>query len=273
MKRTVNKRLYIRQMYQPLQPAPSMAQGNITYNELPPDQRLQEFIYCYWQIRTKEPLEHTFRYRVVADGCIDIFFNLENTNKNFAMGFSNGYTEFTLPRTFNYAGIRFLPAAFSRIFRMNASELTDQYASLDAIAPETAGFISNALYADAMLPQLKIAMDSYFLDRINRAAIESDPRICQALFIIFKRRGNIHLAKDLNIGLSRRQLRRLFNRNVGGSIKTFSRVVRFQHVLNTMQASQNYTGYQLPDAGYYDQSHFIKEFKTFYGQTPSDIFT
>lgn len=269
----MSKQFNIRQLYQPVQPAISGTNGNITYNEFPPDERLQEFIYCYWQLKTTDKLEDSFRYRVVTDGCIDIFFELKNPNESYVMGFTTRFAEFPLGRSFNYMGIRFLPTAFSRLFRMTASELTNRFESLDSVAPEAAAFISQSFHPALSFQGQKLVLDRYFLNHIHHIPIKTDLRICRALHIILTNYGDLQLSKDLDPGLSPRQLRRLFNREIGGTVKTFSRIVRFQHILNRIKVPKSVTRGHYFDAGFYDQSHFIKEFNQLYGKTPSEALT
>ncbi len=71
----MDKQFNIHKLYQPLQPIVFGTNGSIIYKELPPNEEVQEFIYCYWQLKTTDKLEDSFRYRVVADGCIDIFLS------------------------------------------------------------------------------------------------------------------------------------------------------------------------------------------------------
>ena len=75
------------QLYNPIQPTIKQSDENVTYQEIVPNQPLQEFIYCYWQLKTHKPLSEQFNYRVVADGCIDIFFGLNTPEESFVMGF------------------------------------------------------------------------------------------------------------------------------------------------------------------------------------------
>jgi AraC-like DNA-binding protein len=256
-------------LYQPVQPAVTGTNGTVAYHELPADERLQEVIYCYWQLKTTEKLVHPFHYRVVADGCIDIFFELENPNEAYVMGFATRFTEFPLSRSFNYVGIRFLPTAFSRLFSINALELTDRFDPLDSIVPEVADFISQSFNPGVSFQKQTSVLDRYFLNYVRHTSIKTDPRISRALHTILTSYGNLQLSNDLGLGLSPRQLRRLFNRKIGGTVKTFSRIVRFQHILNKAKVSQNIAKGYFFDAGYYDQSHLIKEFNTLYGQSPS----
>jgi AraC-like DNA-binding protein len=100
-----------------------------------------------------------------------------------------------------------------------------------------------------------------------------DSRFQNALSIILENFGVVNLKTDLDIGLSQRQLRRYFEFYVGDTAKTFSQVVRFQNILNAKPSTQSLRQNKVFfDLGYYDQAHFIKEFKNFYGVTPSKAF-
>ena len=91
---------------------------------------------------------------------------------------------------------------------------------------------------------------------------------------ILKSKGSIIIEKDLNDGISSRHLQRLFNFYIGDTAKSFCRIVRFQNLLKidpSVKLIKSEKSYY--DFGYYDQTHFIKEFKLFYGKTPSKIAT
>jgi hypothetical protein len=102
----------IRNLYTPIQPTVLQTGNHVTYHEFLPLQELHPYIYCYWQLKTRAVLTEPFVYRVVADGCIDIFFELDKPDQSFVMGFCKQYTEFPLLNSFNYVGIRFLPTMY-----------------------------------------------------------------------------------------------------------------------------------------------------------------
>jgi len=137
----------LRALYLPIQPSISPAQTAVQYRELWPDVHLQDYIYCYWQLKTSQVLAEPFLYRVVADGCIDLFFDLNHPSENFVMGFCKNYTEFPLENQFNYVGVRFLPGQFPLLFRAHAAELSNRFESLQAVAPGAAQFIANRFEA------------------------------------------------------------------------------------------------------------------------------
>lgn len=263
----------IRQLYKPIQPTVKQSADNVTYSEILPDIRLQDFIYCYWQLKTTDTLFEQFNYRVVADGCIDIFFELNAPHENFVMGFCKKFTEFPLGNSFNYIGVRFLPTMFPQLFKVNASELSNRFEQLINVVPTASAFISDNFQPAQTMDEVKGIFDSYFLELINKTRFDNDDRLYGAIEIILKNSGVLEIEKDLNTGISPRHLRRLFEFYIGDTAKTFSKVVRFQNILRAKPSTQSLRENKLFfDVGYYDQAHFIKEFKNFYGVSPSKAF-
>jgi AraC-like DNA-binding protein len=232
---------------------------------------LQPFIYCYWQLRTTHPLPEEFKYKVVSDGCIDIFFDLNDPRESYVMGFSKRYAEFPLERSFHYAGIRFLPTMLPQLYRVNAASLSNTYLRLDNILPEIAVFIAGNFNARSNTEQIQSCFDDHFLEHLSKVELNTDKRLYEAIDVILKNAGRLSVETDLDTGLSPRQLRRLFEFYIGASAKTFAQVVRFQHVLRQQPSMTSIREDKLfIDAGYYDQAHFIREFKNFYGITPGE---
>ena len=115
--------------------------------------------------------------------------------------------------------------------------------------------------------------DSYFINLIKNTTFDNDSRLYNAIEKILQEFGVVNIEQDLDTGISQRQLRRLFEFYIGDTAKTFAKVVRFQNILRAKPSSQSLRQNKLFfDVGYYDQAHFIKEFKNFYGITPSKAF-
>lgn len=263
----------IRGLYVPVQPTVKQSAERVTYREFLPDVALQGFIYCYWRLQTTVPLDDPFIYRVVADGCIDIFFELNNPAESFVMGFCKKYTEFPLENSFDYIGVRFLPTMFPQLFKINAAELSNRFENLDVVTPGTARFITSAFETGLPVTEIKHRFDDYFLHLATSIDFNHDARFYGALSVILQNFGMLNVEKDLDTGLSPRQLRRLFEHYIGDSAKTFSQVVRFQNILRAKPSQQSLRENKLfYDNGYYDQAHFIKEFKNLYGVTPGKAF-
>ena len=263
----------IQLLYTPVQPSVRSSTEDVVYREYVPHAQLRNIIYCYWQLKTTQPLSNEFIYRVVADGCIDMYFEPGNPSENYVMGFSSKYTEFSLGNSFHYVGVRFLPTMFPQLFRINAAELSNRYEALNAVAPRLSRFIQENFHDQLSMSNIVRMLDNWFLQLSGTVNFNADNRLYEALDIILKHAGMIHLENDINTGISPRQLRRLFENYIGDTPKTFSKIVRFQQILRAKPSVQSLRRNKLFfDAGYHDQAHFIKEFKHLYGITPSRAF-
>lgn len=261
----------LRQIFTPIQPFTT--QKVIDYQQFIPHVQLQDSIYCYWQLKTNFPLSTTFNYQVVADGCMDIFFDINQPTDSFVMGFSSQSTQFRLPDSFHYIGVRFLPTAFPRLFRIDAHELTDRDEFLDDVLKSTAQFICRNFYPTMPTEVIVQQLDQYFGTIHSQLKDTLDPRLASALYLIIQNKGAQSIEQGLDVGISIRQLRRLFKQYVGHSPKTFAKIVRFQHLLKLNNNSHLYNSKLFYDLGYHDQAHFIKEFKTLFGSTPTEAFS
>jgi len=263
---------FIRDLYIPIQPSVK-SYGTVSYQEFLPQQQLQPFIYCYWQLKTAKKLAEPFNYRVVADGCIDIFFELDKPSENFVMGFCKKYTEFELEAEFNYIGIRFLPTMFPQFFGIDASSISNKALQLADVAPQASSFIQSNFGKDIDLKSIINLLDTFLLAQLYNIHFKDDIRLYNAIAVIMKNYGVLDIEKEIDTGIGHRQLRRLFDFYIGDSMKTFSKVVRFQNILRAKPSTQSLKKNKLfLNGGFFDQSHFIKDFKHFYGVTPSKAF-
>jgi methylphosphotriester-DNA--protein-cysteine methyltransferase len=101
----------------------------------------------------------------------------------------------------------------------------------------------------------------------------SDPLILRAVQKIKRANGDLRI-KDLvtSLSISQDAFEKRFNRAIGASPKQFAKIVRFRNLIKTYPQAKNLTDVALR-AGYFDQSHFIKDFTAFTGTTPKDFFS
>ena len=263
----------IREYYKPIQPTVSTTDKEISYQEIRPSKEIEDFIYCFWQLRTQNTLTQDYNYRVVSDGCIDIFYNHKQQAESFIMGFCRKFVQFPIGKDFEYIGIRFLPSAFPYLFGINARTLSNQSQELIKILPDFADWICSEINSADSFASITKILDERITGFLKNQDIIYDHRFLNSLKLIFHKNGYLDIEKDLNQGLSPRQLRRIFNFYIGTTAKSFCNVVRFQHILNARPSKQSLKENKLYfDVGFYDQAHFIKSFKTFYGVTPSEAF-
>jgi AraC-like DNA-binding protein len=169
--------------------------------------------------------------------------------------------------------IRFKPGGFYKIFRLPAQQFSNR--SQDAVK-----FLGNQIIEinnqlkETHLSQ-KIELIDYWLTDLFQRQKKSDRNIDDAIQLIERRRGNISLKElEQQTFTTKRTLERHFLEQVGLHPKTFSRLVRFNEVIRYIESSLDVKWRQLAEIfGYYDQSHFIHEFKSLTGVLPHDYFS
>jgi AraC-like DNA-binding protein len=168
-----------------------------------------------------------------------------------------------------YFGIRFLPGRVTSILPVQLKAISVQMiAASDLWGNRLERLEADLFVAPSMSARLRIA-DAFIQQQLQTTGRTPDPRITTTLDTIYHHRGQLRLDKGAAHAVSPRQLRRLFDRHIGIRPKSFARIVRFQSMLQTMlRVPEREWGQRCLDFGYYDQAHFIHEFKTFSGQPP-----
>lgn len=265
----------VRDHFKPYQPSIAFSgEASVLYEEAEPADQLKDFVHCYWRLNTPKPLTEPFKYRVVADGCIDVLFEQGAIERLFVTGFSTQFLEYELGTSFDYLGIRFLPTGFPALFEQAASEFTNQFLPLAQVLPDFHESCIRALDEGMDLPAATHRFDGLLKGQLSNLSEMPviDQRLLNAMNAILQSGGRIPL-NQLDVGVSERQLRRLFDYYFGESPKTFARIIRFQNILGAKPSLESLKNNKVfYDEGYYDQAHFIKEFKAFYGVTPNKAF-
>jgi transcriptional regulator GlxA family with amidase domain len=71
--------------------------------------------------------------------------------------------------------------------------------------------------------------------------------------------------------ISQRQLERLYKIHVGISPKKYARLLRVEQARIAIKNAPTLSAAEIGNAtGFYDQAHFIREFKSIIGMTPND---
>jgi methylphosphotriester-DNA--protein-cysteine methyltransferase len=100
----------------------------------------------------------------------------------------------------------------------------------------------------------------------------SDSLVLNAMQKIKSSGGNLRIKELLSsLPISVDPFEKRFRRLVGASPKQFSAIVRFRNLIMNHSPAESLTD-TAHTAGYFDQAHFIKDFKSFTGQTPQDFF-
>jgi AraC-like DNA-binding protein len=167
-------------------------------------------------------------------------------------------------------GVRFTPAGLSPLCPFPQARLANRLVAIDdtLAAPllhDVAAAAAGASTIDAAVAALGPAlMDAY------AAATPVDARVLDAVTLLASSAGDVSLAAlGRAVGASPRWIERRFQHAVGVSPKRLARLVRFRRVLAALDADPTAGGAAVAlDHGFYDQAHFIAEFRTFAGDAP-----
>lgn len=249
-----------------------------------PGPPLDAFVDHFWyfdHLVTAHPME-----RVLPNGAFTLIFNLDETprclfprdpggsalrfRRAWVSGAHSGYIVIDSPSGSSLMGVHFLPGGAARFFGMPAGHLRDAVVELDAIWGHEADTLRQAL-VETPTPRAKFALLERQLLARHNLAKAPDPLVQHALqqFLDAPHLARIdHVARST--GLSHRSFIERFERVVGLSPKRYCRILRFQHVLRRLggQAPVSWASVAA-DCGYYDQAHFIQEFRTFSGLVPT----
>ena len=231
------------------------------YREHAAPHRLRAQVECFWTVETSQAIPD---YPVLPDGCVDIVYSQQTGAR--IVGTMTQARHFDIGQGDLQIGVRFRPGHARAFVQAQGTDTTDQLIPI-ADAWGAAGRAFEQMLGNARSAESAIAiLDAQLVD-------QSEPGIVQRLSAhIVARRGQVRV-DDLafDAGMSARQLRRLFLEQVGLSPKHFCRVIRFRHSLTKLHESRrgDFTGVAL-DCGYYDQAHFINEFREFSGWTPGE---
>jgi AraC-like DNA-binding protein len=168
--------------------------------------------------------------------------------------------------------IFFKEAGATPFFKQPLHELFRESVSLDNFLLRSELLCLEEQLAEAKTDTQRIAVvEQFLISRLTNT--EPDKLVLAALSLIHKSKGNIRIKELMEqLHTSQSPLEKRFRQAVGASPKKFASIVRLKNVIQRYNTVSSLTelGYE---AGFYDQAHFIKEFKTFTGDTPEKFFS
>ena len=169
-------------------------------------------------------------------------------------------------------GVHFKPGGAYPFFNFPASELNDMTVEMDAIWNTAIHSIRDAILNTSSTDGKFMVLESYFLEKKKR---EGNPLVDYALAEL-QRAPEVWTIEKLSqkTGVTGKHLIHLFKKYVGLSPKQFARISRFQKVIQLIEQQKAIEWTSLAyECGYYDQAHFIHEFRAFSGINPSTYLT
>jgi AraC-like DNA-binding protein len=223
-------------------------------------------VECYWTVKDDDPTP--VKQKIIPDGFAEIIFHFgDHYRINLDGRWAKQGTRLLAGQIRKYfylensgktdiLGIKLKPTAITHLFGVSMKDKVDKVIKLD--------------------DKIKIDVTNDDVTRIDECFNELcqkypiDHPVDRAVEMIFENKGMIAMsAICAELGIGERYLQQLFAKYVGLQPKFFARIVRFSHVFKVIKENKPDWADVVYEAGYYDQSHFIRNFKAFTGEDPS----
>ena len=187
------------------------------------------------------------------------------------VGLWNTYHVVDWPLNVQFFGIHFKPGGAYPFLKFPLSELNSQVVPLDAIWGHFSSELRERLYAAQTLQAGFTLLEQLLLARLCEIPNGLDV-VQYAIAEIAQQHGSLSIrGLSDQIGISQNHLGTQFKRLVGITPKEITRFYRFAYVLHTIDSARAVDWTRIAqDSGFYDQSHFNKDFAAFTGHSPSD---
>ncbi|MEP7141574.1 MAG: helix-turn-helix domain-containing protein [Ferruginibacter sp.] len=252
------------------------------YHSFPAPPQLSKYVRSFWVLEGDGPYIH----RSMADGCAELVFHYkgvfdeitsqDKVESSFIAGLSGQsqvFRRFVTSEDFGIFGVYLYPYAIPQLFSIPATALSNQMPDCDSLLGNEGRLLTDKIFAaNGNMERVKIII-AFIVKQLYKHE-QKEQGILTVINKIVHSEGIIPvdlLAKSYF--LSTRQFERKFKTFSGFSPKLFSRIVRFQ------ASTRRYGNKQLSltdiayDCGYYDQAHFIHDFKEFSGFHPRQYFS
>jgi AraC-like DNA-binding protein len=220
---------------------------------------LPDGLPSFFYLQTKEILVSRFGKRSI------------DMQSGFYVGYSNMPVEFD-HQQFKIVGGSVYPVYFKLIFGQSPQDLINKFSTLETT--DALKRISTLLNSTEIhLLKAKGLFEKYISNQLNKHSLSHDMRIaCEKLMQHPHHSLTVEkLAEEL--GYSTRYLNSRFKESFGMPPKKFIKLVRFNIARKCIyegEGNRNLTSIA-EEAGYHDQSHFIRDFKSICGKTPKEI--
>ena len=255
----------------------------MTYYEIKPGQLLQQYVKCYYVYESSSPA--AFEDTVFPSGCMEIIFNLGSGNWQTQTGDTfvttppielwgqlNGPLPVRSVGRNTMLGVRFFPHAAASLLTDNINLFNNQIVDYRDVADRSVHTLYAQLQETRSWNKRITLLETFLLKqtagagkRLSKVAVVND------LMYELRQQEAFYTMETLasRHGISARYMQQLFLQYTGLTPKLYSQINRFQQSLRLVTTRSTSLTDIAYECGYADQSHFIKEFKSFTGFTPS----
>ena len=249
----------------------------MNYQVIAPCKELEEIVSYFWVGTLNEhSLISNQKYYIIANCLTEISFAFSGTEKNDELLFSvvQGHTDtptqLPVDRYNHVIGVSLYSFAIPTLFNRSALELNEEFISLTTFLGKDGDTLNEKIALASTIEQRIKILSDYFIS-LQKNQKTDDERLKKSIQVIEKFNGNLKI-KDLanDFFLSDKQFNRRFKEFSGFNPKMYARIVRIESAIKSFPEFSSLSELAL-NAGYYDQAHFIRDFKSLTGFNPLEF--
>ena len=235
-----------------------------------PRKQLLQCVYFY-KILTPQNIVFSNNYTLIPNSNTTIYINFDGNKIVANVWGTSKFLQNIGSEPSNYQClllIELLPFGLYQLTGFNQTEFIDQRIDLKDVSIKLNQYLCNAFESANTEYELAQQLDFIFLDLLGKYILSDE--LLYVATRISNNNGNIFM-KDLTdyTNYSLRHLNRVFNKQIGTNIKTFSSLTRLNYTLKQLKFKSSTLADIAVQCGYYDQSHFTQDFRNYCGTTPS----
>lgn len=258
----------------------------MVYKEFPVDPLLAPYVQLVWMMESEDGDAAPAPEQILPDGVVELVIHYRNPwltrvagqepfeqPQAFAICMMRKYVTIEANGPTGFISVRFFPWGAYHFFNEPVSSFLDDTINIQKLWPEySSGIVKNV--AGAASHEERAAVVQQFLAGRLQQNKKNDPALDHAVKLIRESRGQLSIEEVCHqTGLGKKQLERKFTLAIGTTPKTLARVSRFLNICHHLEEHRNKTLTELTyQCGYFDQAHFIREFREFSGFTPKEFF-
>lgn len=198
----------------------------------------------------------------------------EHQSRSIISGLSHSYANVKTNGTSGVIFINFYPLGASYFFNFPLTEIENRNINLREIYQKEITEVEELLYIKNSIQERVKVIEAFLTKRFHPIANHDQLLIGKGLELIKNQKGVIHTQSLCDIlHTTPKTLERKFSYYLGKPTKQMIKLIRFHDVLSDLKSSKmihlSEFAYQ---KGFYDQSHFIRDFKSYTGYTPKQFY-
>jgi AraC-like DNA-binding protein len=255
----------------------------MNYREISPGERLNPYVKCYFLYESAS--EASFVDTVFPSGYTEIIFNVGTgqwqtcaDNEFVTTPSIELWGQIIKPLTVRsigkntMLGIRLFPYAMSCFVNESIESFNNQVVDFKDLSGDAVDVLHSRLLETSALDSRIKLIEDFLLNRLSQCKKKHNKiAVLNNIMHELKREDFFDNIENVasRYGITSRYLQKIFLQYTGLTPKLYTKINRFQNSLRLVTQKNDSLTSIAYDCGYFDQSHFIREFKSFTGITPS----